>query len=61
MQDVGRLRAACRARGVGVYPVAPFYASPPELAELLLGYASLEEADIRAGIRGMREALDSLS
>ena len=58
---VGRLRALCRERGVGVYPAAPFYAEPPERAELLLGYASLVEDDIRAGVRGLREAVDALS
>jgi GntR family transcriptional regulator/MocR family aminotransferase len=58
---VTRLRAACREREVGVYPAAPFYERPPRHAELLLGYASLEERDIRAGIRRLRQALDSLS
>jgi GntR family transcriptional regulator/MocR family aminotransferase len=59
-RHVSRLRSACRERGVGVYPAAPFYARPPRHAELLLGYASLTEAEIHAGIRGLREALDSL-
>jgi GntR family transcriptional regulator/MocR family aminotransferase len=59
-RDVRRLREACRERGVGVYPAAPFYARPPARAELLLGYASLTEAAIRQGVRRLREALDSL-
>jgi len=59
-RDVSRLRAACRARDVGVYPAAPFYARPPARAELLLGYASLGEVEIRTGIRRLREALDAL-
>jgi GntR family transcriptional regulator/MocR family aminotransferase len=59
-RDVSRLRAACRQQDVGVYPAAPFYARPPARAELLLGYASLSEADIREGIRRLRRALDSM-
>src|SRR5690606_5976763 len=59
-RDVRRLREACRARGVGVYPAAPFYAHPPARAELLLGYASLRESQIRTGVRRLREALDAL-
>lgn len=37
--------------GVGLYSIAPYYASPLHRAGLLFGYASLTEADIRAGIR----------
>ena len=59
-RETARLRAACRERGVGVYPAAPFYARPPAHAELLLGYASLSEASIREGIGRLREALASL-
>jgi GntR family transcriptional regulator/MocR family aminotransferase len=59
-RDVRRLREACREHGVGVYPAAPFYARPPARAELLLGYAALREPQIRAGVRRLREALDSL-
>jgi GntR family transcriptional regulator / MocR family aminotransferase len=59
-RDVPRLRAACRERGVGVYPAAPFYARRPVRAELLLGYAALNERQVRDGIRRLREAVDSL-
>jgi GntR family transcriptional regulator/MocR family aminotransferase len=58
---VTRLRAECRARGVGVYPAAPFYARPPRRAELLLGYASLSEREIGVGIRRLAEAVDLLA
>jgi GntR family transcriptional regulator/MocR family aminotransferase len=47
------------AGGVGVYPAAPYYLRPPRRAELVLGYACLEERAIRAGIRGLAEALES--
>ncbi len=59
-RQVPRLRAACRERDVGVYPAAPFYAEPPRHAELLLGYASLSEEEIRSGIGRLREALDAV-
>jgi DNA-binding transcriptional MocR family regulator len=45
---------------LGVYPAAPFYAKPPRHAELLLGYAALEEPAIREGIGRLREVLDGL-
>jgi GntR family transcriptional regulator/MocR family aminotransferase len=59
-REVSRLRAACRERGVAVYPAAPFYARPPARAELLLGYAALGEGEIRQAVRRLREALDAL-
>ena len=56
--DVRALREACRRRGVGVYPAAPFYARPPRHAEVLLGYGALSEDAIREGVRRLRRALD---
>ena len=56
----GRLREECQRRGVGVYSAAPFYDRPPARAELLLGYASLEPAKIREGVRRLRRALEAL-
>jgi len=41
---------AARA-GVGLYSVSPFYAQPQRRAGLLFGYASLNETEIRTGIR----------
>lgn len=43
--------------GVGVYPVAPYYLTPPRQAGLLLGYAALTEPEIRAGIRRLASVL----
>jgi GntR family transcriptional regulator/MocR family aminotransferase len=59
-RDVSRLRGECRKRGVGVYPAGPFYAKPPARAELLLGYAALDERKIREGVKRLRRALDAL-
>jgi len=59
-RDVSRLRAECKKRGVGVYPASPFYLRPPAHAELLLGYAALDEAKIREGVRRLRRAVEAL-
>jgi GntR family transcriptional regulator/MocR family aminotransferase len=54
------LRRACEARGVGIYPVRPYYSRPPRRAGFVLGYASLSPRDIDAGIRRLAGALRSL-
>jgi GntR family transcriptional regulator/MocR family aminotransferase len=51
MRKVRDLRHRAREQGVGVYSAAPFYLDPPSGGALLLGYASLTEAEIREGIR----------
>ena len=48
---LGDLIERAADRGVGIYPVAPYYATPPDRAGLLLGYAGLTEREIRDGIR----------
>jgi GntR family transcriptional regulator/MocR family aminotransferase len=45
--------------GLGLYPVTPYYLRPPRRAGLLLGYASLTERDIRAGVRLLAEVVRS--
>lgn len=55
------LRRACAARGVGLYPVRPYYTRPPRRAGYVLGYAALGERDISEGIRRLGEALASLA
>lgn len=49
--QVGALARAAAAVGVGIYPVSAYYETPPSRAGLLLGYAALEERDIRAGVK----------
>jgi len=61
MRDVRALREACRRRGVGVYPAAPFYARPPRHAEVLLGYGALGEDAIREGVRRLARALAAVA
>jgi GntR family transcriptional regulator/MocR family aminotransferase len=45
------------AGGIGIYPVAPYYLTPPQHSGLILGYASLHERDIRAGVHALAELL----
>ncbi|MBX3023519.1 PLP-dependent aminotransferase family protein [bacterium] len=47
---IGALARAAAEVGVGIYSVSPFYATPPARAGLLLGYAALDERDIRLGV-----------
>jgi GntR family transcriptional regulator/MocR family aminotransferase len=56
-RDLPALVARAARAGVGIYPVAPFYAEPPRRAGLLFGYAALTEGEIRAGIRRLAELL----
>ncbi|MGH7335472.1 MAG: PLP-dependent aminotransferase family protein, partial [Candidatus Rokuibacteriota bacterium] len=48
---LGGLIDRAAAEGVGVYPIGPYYVTPPRRAGLLLGYASLTERAIDVGIR----------
>jgi GntR family transcriptional regulator/MocR family aminotransferase len=43
--------------GVGIYPVTPYYLRPPKRPGLLLGYASMDEPEIRAGIQRLAALL----
>jgi GntR family transcriptional regulator/MocR family aminotransferase len=45
------------AAGVGVYPATPYYAAAPREGGLVLGYAGLEPAEIRAGVRAFADVL----
>ncbi len=54
---VGALARRAYAEGVGVYPATPYYAVPPRDGGLVLGYAGLTPAEIRAGARVLRDLL----
>jgi len=43
--------------GLGLYPVTPYYLRPPRRAGVLMGYASLAERDLRAGVRLFAEVV----
>lgn len=45
------LVAAAMAKGVGVYPISPYYVGVPPRTGILLGYTRLKEGQIREGIR----------
>ena len=47
---LGAILQSASARGLGIYPVSPYYVTPPRRAGLLLGYACLTEREIRDGI-----------
>jgi GntR family transcriptional regulator / MocR family aminotransferase len=50
----GLIERAART-GVGVYSAAPYYVRPPSRAGLVMGYASMPEEDIRAGVALLAE------
>jgi GntR family transcriptional regulator/MocR family aminotransferase len=56
--QVDRLIERAAYAGVGLYSVSPYYLEPPRRAGLLLGYAAMTEAEIRAGIRRFAAVLD---
>ena len=56
-RDLDAIIARAARVGVGIYPIGPFYATAPRRAGLLFGYASLTEAEIRAGIRLLAEVI----
>jgi GntR family transcriptional regulator / MocR family aminotransferase len=59
-EQLPQLLEACRAKGVGVYASDPYYSRPDNTPELILGYASMNEADIVAGIRRLANAIFEL-
>jgi len=54
-RDLDAVLARAARAGVGVYSIAPAYALPQPRAGLLLGYAAMTEAEIRAGIRRLAD------
>jgi GntR family transcriptional regulator/MocR family aminotransferase len=56
-RDVDPLIARAARAGVGIYSIAPYFARPQQRAGLLFGYASLSEAEIRAGVRVLSELI----
>ncbi len=50
-----------RARGLGLYPIAPYYLKPQSRQGLLLGYADLPPADLDAAMRLFGECLRAVT
>jgi len=48
--SVPALIAACAQRGVGIYPAAPHYSTPPKCAGFLFGYGLVDVAQFGAGV-----------
>jgi DNA-binding transcriptional MocR family regulator len=53
------LKSAIRAGTSSVYPITSCFFTPPRRAGLLFGYASLTEAEIRAGIARLADVLSA--
>jgi GntR family transcriptional regulator/MocR family aminotransferase len=48
---------AAAARGVGIYGISPYFLAQPARNGFMLGYSRMKEADIREGIRRLRDVL----
>jgi GntR family transcriptional regulator/MocR family aminotransferase len=48
---------AAASRGVGIYGISPYFLTQPSRSGFMLGYSRMNEADIRKGIRRLREVL----
>jgi GntR family transcriptional regulator/MocR family aminotransferase len=55
--QVSELTKRAAAEGVGIYSVSPCFLQPPRVGGLVLGYASMTEVDIRAGIKRLATLL----
>ncbi len=49
--------AAAAARGVGVYGIAPYFATQPSRPGIILGYSRMRVADIREGVKRLAGVL----
>jgi GntR family transcriptional regulator/MocR family aminotransferase len=55
--DVPQMIRAAAERGVGIYPISPYFLEAPERAGFLLGYASMEEKMIGEGIERLAKVI----
>ncbi|TWG93018.1 GntR family transcriptional regulator/MocR family aminotransferase [Luteimonas sp. J16] len=58
--DGDALIELARSRGLGLYPIAPYYADPPDRAGLLMGYCGLSVREIREAMWLFAGCLDEL-
>ena len=54
----GALARRAAEAGVGIYPITPYYLTPPAQAGFILGYSGLAAPDIRAGIARLARVLE---
>jgi DNA-binding transcriptional MocR family regulator len=54
------MRRRTEAVGVGIYPAVPYYATLPESAEFLVGFASLTETEIEDGVKRIADVVDAM-
>lgn len=57
-RQLGAVARAAAERGVGVYPISPYYAEPPPVAGFVLGYAGLRPEDLREGVARLTAVLE---
>lgn len=58
--EADALRALAESRGLGLYPIQPHYARPPQMPGLLLGFAGLSVAQLRQATRLLGDCLDQV-
>ena len=58
--QVRELIERASTRGLGLYPIAPYYLAPQARQGLLLGYADLPAADLDAAMRIFGDCLRAL-
>ena len=51
VMEVNKWVQEAKGLGVGLYPLEPYFAQPPQVPGLLFGYANLDEDQIREGLR----------
>ena len=56
-RSAGALARRAADAGVGIYPIAPYYLTPPPRAGFILGYSGLSVRDIRAGVARLADVL----
>ena len=55
----GALARRAAEAGVGIYPITPYYQTPPPLAGFILGYGALRLETIRPGVARLAKVLEA--
>ena len=56
-RSTGTLARRAAGAGVGIYPITPYYLTPPAEAGFILGYSGLAVRDIAAGVARLAEVI----